>query len=62
MENPNNVFMTVLEKMRETYPNRKIRMSGTKVCVDGVAKFDTYGYNLLYNLKRLADAIGDELI
>ena len=47
--------------MAETYPHRDIKMIGTLVYIDGESRFSTDGYRLLYNIKRLADAIEDEL-
>ena len=47
--------------MAETYPHRDIKMDGTLVYIDGESRFSTDGYSLLYNIKRLADAIEDEL-
>ena len=55
------LFKEVLDRMAETYPHRDIKMIGTLVYIDGESRFSTDGYSLLYNIKRLADAIEDEL-
>ena len=55
------LFQKVLDRMAETYPHRDIKMLGTLVYIDGEGRFSTDGYRLLYNIKRLADAIEDEL-
>ena len=59
--NDNELFQEVLNRMAETYPHRDIKMVGTLVYIDGKCRFNTDGYRLLYNIKRLADAIEDEL-
>lgn len=55
------LFQEVLNRMAETYSHRDIKMVGTLVYIDGKSCFNTDGYRLLYNIKRLADAIEDEL-
>ena len=55
------LFQKVLDRMAETYPHRDIKMLDTLVYIDGKCRFNTDGYRLLYNIKRLADAIEDEL-
>ena len=55
------LFQEVLNRMAETYPHRDIKMVGTLVYIDDESRFSTDGYRLLYNIKRLADAIEDEL-
>ena len=55
------LFQEVLNRMAETYTQRDIKMVGTLVYIDGKCHFNTDGYRLLYNIKRLADAIEDEL-
>ena len=55
------LFQEVLDRMAETYPHRDIKMVGTLVYIDGKCRFNTDGSRLLYNIKRLADAIEDEL-
>ena len=59
--NDSELFQEVLDRMAETYPHRDIKMLGTLVYIDGKCRFNTDGYILLYNIKRLADAIEDEL-
>ena len=59
--NDSELFQEVLNRMAETYPHRDIKMLGTLVYIDGKCRFNTDGYILLYNIKRLADAIEDEL-
>ena len=56
------LFQEVLDRMAETYPHRDIKMDGTLVYIDGENRFSTDGYRLLYNIKRLAEAIEDELL
>ena len=60
--NDKELFQEVLDRMAETYPHRDIKMLGTLVYIDGKCRFNTDGYILLYNIKRLADAIEDELL
>ena len=60
--NDSELFQEVLDRMAETYPHRDIKMLGTLVYIDGKCRFNTDGYILLYNIKRLADAIEDELL
>ena len=61
-----DVFISVLEKFREQYPNRKIEYANTRygiiVSIDGEEKFNITGYNLLYNLYRLTKCLEGELI
>ena len=59
--NDKELFRKVLDRMAETYPHRDIKMLDTLVYIDGKCRFNTDGYRLLYNIKRLADAIEDEL-
>ena len=59
--NDKELFRKVLDRMAETYPHRDIKMIGTLVYIDGESRFSTDGYRLLYNIKRLANAIEDEL-
>ena len=59
--NDKELFLKVLDRMAETYPHRDIKMVGTLVYIDGKCHFNTDGYRLLYNIKRLVDAIEDEL-
>lgn len=62
-----SVFCTVIEKLRKQYPERRISLvdggNGYElVAVDDEIKFNTTGYNLLYNLMRLCNELKDELI
>ena len=59
--NDSKLFQEVLNRMAETYTQRDIKMVGTLVYIDGKCRFNTDGYRLLYNIKRLVDAIEDEL-
>lgn len=59
--NDSELFQEVLNRMAETYPHRDIKMVGTLVYIDGKCRFNIDGYILLYNIKRLADALEDEL-
>lgn len=59
--NDSELFQEVLNRMAETYPHRDIKMVDTLVYIDGKCRFNIDGYILLYNIKRLADAIEDEL-
>ena len=59
--NDKELFQEVLNRMAETYPHRDIKMVGTLVYIDGKCRVNTDGYRLLYNIKRLVDAIEDEL-
>ena len=59
--NDTEIFQEVLNRLAETYPHREIKMVGTLVYIDDESRFSTDGYRLLYNIKRLADAIEDEL-
>ena len=60
------VFFTVVEKFRKQYPERMINIVGDNggefLTVDNEFKFNTTGYNLLYNLQRLCNELKDELI
>ncbi len=62
----NDIFISVLERFREQYPNRKIEYAHTRhgiiVSIDGEEKFNITGYNLLYNLYRLTKCLEGELI
>ena len=59
--NDTEIFQEVLNRMAETYPHREIKMVVTLVYIDGESRFSTDGYRLLYNIKRLVDALEDEL-
>lgn len=57
-----HIFDDVLEQFQIQYPHRNIKYSyETCIEVDGELEFNTDGYNLLYNLKRLCDVLQDEL-
>lgn len=61
------LFCTVIEKFREQYPKRRINIVGCDngdefLVVDDKIKFNTTGYNLLYNLQRLCNELKNELI
>lgn len=66
VENDNELFLEVLEHFKKQYPRRRIEVKrygyGNIVSIDGEDKFNTSGYNLLYNIKRLCDCLEDELI
>ena len=62
-----SVFCAVIEKFRKQYPDRRINIVGGSngdefLTVDDEIKFNTTGYNLLYNLQRLCNELKDELI
>ena len=59
--NDTEIFQEALNRIAETYPHREIKMVGTLVYIDGESRFSTDGYRLLYNIKRLVDALEDEL-
>ena len=61
------VFCTVIKKFREQYPERRINIVGgcngdELLTINDEIKFNTTGYNLLYNLQRLCNELKDELI
>lgn len=56
------LFNEVLNNFSEKYPKRNIKKVGTLIYIDDECKFNTDGFNILYNIKRLCDAIEDELI
>ncbi|MBQ2175780.1 MAG: hypothetical protein II453_12220 [Alphaproteobacteria bacterium] len=60
------IFQINVEFMQGKYPHRNISLVksayGDLVQIDGEIKFNTEGYCLLYNLKRMCDALEDELI
>jgi len=61
------LFCTVIEKFRKQYQKRRINIVGgcngdEFLTVDDEIKFNTTGYNLLYNLMRLCNELKDELI
>ena len=65
MDNDEELFNMVFENFKSKYKSRKLeiehRMYGNIVKVDGKDKFNTTGYNLLYNLQRLCECLEDEL-
>ncbi|WQJ53505.1 MAG: hypothetical protein [Wendovervirus sonii] len=56
------IFKILLDRLSIRYSARNIKMLGTIVYVDGEARFNTEGFNLLYNTQRLVNCIKDELI
>lgn len=66
VEDEKELFLEVLEHFKSQYPRRGIEIRdkgyGGIVSIDGREKFNTEGYNLLYNLKRLCDCLEDELL
>ena len=61
------VFYTVIEKFRKQYPERMINIVGGGngvefLSVDNEIKFNTTGYNLLYNFMGLCNELKDELV
>lgn len=56
------LFKTVFDRFAESYPRRDLKMQGTLVYVDGQCKFNTDGFNLLYNLLRLCECLEKELL
>lgn len=63
--NGRDIFLINIEFMKNKYPHRNISLVkspyGELVQIDGEIKFNTEGYSLLYNLKRLCKALEDEL-
>ena len=55
-------FKAVVDDLKTAYPRRNIELIGNLVHVDGEAKFNISGFNLLYNLQRLVNCLEDELI
>ena len=63
----NSVFYSVIGTLRNEYPKKDLNMIGGRdgdefVAVNNEIQFNTNGYNLLYNLKRLCDVLQDELL
>ena len=60
------IFLIDLEFMANAYPDRNIELKHTSygdiVMIDGEQKFNTQGYSLLYNLKRLCKCLEEELL
>ena len=62
-----SVFYSVIGILRNEYPKKDLNMIGGMdgdefVSVNNEIQFNTKGYNLLYNLKRLCDVLQDELL
>ena len=62
-----SVFYSVIGILRNEYPKKDLNMIGGSdgdefVSVNNEIQFNTKGYNLLYNLKRLCDVLQDELL
>lgn len=62
-----SVFYSVIGILRNEYPKKDLNMIGGRdgdefVTIQNEIKFNTNGFNLLYNLKRLCDCLEDELI
>lgn len=56
------LFNSIFAGFQEKYPNTDIYMIGTLVYLNGDCIFNTDGFSLLYNLKRLCDALCRELL
>lgn len=56
------MFKEVLNYFVERYPSSRLEMRGTIVRVNGKDVFNMDGWNLLFNLKRLCEALKDELL
>jgi len=54
-------FVEILNRFAEQYRSRNIKLEGTMVYIDGICKFNIDGYNLLYNLYRLCNALESQL-
>ena len=59
-----SVFCAVIEKFRNQYPEIKINIIGGNngeefLTINDKIRFNTTGYNLLDNLKRLCDELKD---
>lgn len=65
MDNDVELFNMVFENFKNKYKSKRLElkheMYGVIVCVKGEDKFNTTGYNLLYNLQRLCECLEDEL-
>lgn len=62
-----SVFYSVIGILRNEYPKKDLNMIGGMdgdefVTINDEIQFNTKGYNLLYNLKRLCDVLQDELL
>lgn len=56
------MFKEVFNHFVERYPSSRLEMNGTIVRVNGKDVFNMDGWNLLFNLKRLCEALNDELL
>lgn len=56
------IFQEVFDYFSTKYPAQQLHMRGLCVECRGEIIFNTDGYNLLFNLKRLTDAIKEELL
>ena len=62
-----SVFYSVIGILRNEYPKKDLNMIGGMdgdefVTINDEIQFNTNGYNLLYNMKRLCDVLQDELL
>lgn len=62
-----SVFYSVIGIFRNEYHKKDLNMIGGRdgdefVTINNEIQFNTKGYNLLYNLKRLCDVLQDELL
>ena len=62
-----SVFYSVIGILRNEYPKKDLNMIGGMdgdefVTINNEIQFNTKGYNILYNLKRLCDVLQDELL
>ena len=55
------IFKELLEHFQEKYPHRQIKMMGYLISVDGEYVCNTDGYNLLYCVTKLTEALACEL-
>lgn len=60
--NEKELFKGIFNHFQEKYPAQQLEMRGTLVYRKGECFFNTDGYVLLYNLKRLCEVIKEELI
>lgn len=58
--NDREMFETVFEFMRSRY--KGLEMCGTLVCYNCEVKFNTDGFNALYNITRLCEVLKKELL
>ena len=62
-----SVFYSVIGILRNEYPKKDLNMIGGRdgdefVAINNEIQLNPNRYNLLYNLKRLCDALQDELL